>query len=60
MKFNFYTLLNIISLGLISFGIYSWFNDFNNWGGTFGGWILFIALILFIISVLQNPYGRRN
>mgnify|MGYP001276027956 CR=1 FL=1 len=45
--------MTAFSISLMSFGIYSWFNGFKNWGGNFGLWIILIALILFIISILQ-------
>ena len=55
-----YTFLNIISFSLFAFGIYSWFNGFKNWGGTFGSWIIIIALFLFAFAVISNPSGAMR
>ena len=52
-----YTFLNVFSFSLLGFGIYSWFNGFKNWGGSFGAWIIIIGLFLFAFAVISNARG---
>ena len=48
---------NIVNLGLfgiLAFGGYSWFNGFENKGGSIGIWIVLIFMILFILALFNR------